>query len=343
MANPIPAEKLTEGRTVIVRGQIQYSHVMSMIDGEELTRSIQQQRNSGAMYITDKPHTRIVLENAQVIYADPSNPTLEEQHVQHKLYTSKKNPGVVSFSHNNKSPFLPPVWAPKDPADLSQGYDQITDPEGELDNGLNVSLVLGIFKAGDNPKRGIGLDAVIVHEPVRYYSNSNIDRNQLAAMGIVLNSNPVTPSYNVQPAAAQGGAGTGAQEGGAPAQNNQYTQNGLPTPGIGATGGAPAQGAGQGQAPQQQNQQFQGQPQQAPAQPQYQPQQAQPQAGQFQQPAQPALNQTPFDPNAAAGNQQFQGQAAPQQQQAPAFDPNTSDPWAPVGGDNQAQPGINFG
>lgn len=335
MANPIAPSSLTEGRTIVVRGRVQYSHVMSMIEGEALQRSIQQQRNNGSKFPTDKPHTRIVVENAQVIPTDQNNLTLEEQYVQNRFYTSKKNPGVTCFAMDNKSPFLPPVWVPQNANDLSEGYVQLTEPEGELDNGLDVSLILETFRSGDNPNRGVGLNSIVVHEAVRYYSNSSLDRDHLAKMGIVLNGPAKTPTYNINaPAndAAQGQAQAQAQAQG------QYSQDGLPTPNIGQQSQPQHNQGFQGQQPQQgfQNQQGfaqQGQPAQA--------QQNQPQ--QFQQQGQqaPQHNQTAFDPAALP---QFQGQQNQPQQgqnQQGGFDPETSDPWAPVN-PNAHQPGIAF-
>lgn len=313
----IKAYQLNEGQTVVVRGKLEYSRLMSLISGEELARSIAQQRQNGVTYPTTKEHTRVVLRDVQVVNADQNNPTLEEQYVQQKCYNSKKNPEKgLMFSLDNKSPFLPPIWVPTNPQNLSEGYTQLSDPEGELDNGLDVSLVLETFKAGANANLGLGLASVVVNEAPRYYSNNRVDRDKLAAMGIVFNSNPVTPTYNLAPVEQN------ATEQSAPAYTNEQ---GLPAPGIGQGG------------------QQQAQPQQAPQQPtQNQGQQSNayafPQAGQPQQnqPQAPAQNQGQAQSNPYAFPQAAQSQ--PQQnQQAPQ---NQSDPW---GGQPQqpAQPQQN--
>src|SRR5699024_2966133 len=256
----IKAHQLTEGQTVVLRGKLEYSRLMSMIDGEELQRRIAQQRQLGSMYITDKPHTTVTLRGVQVIYSDPNNPTVEEQYVAQKCYNSKKHPDKgLMFNLDNKSPFLPPVWVPANPANLTEGYVQLTDPEGELDSGLDISLILTTFKAGNNANLGLGLDSVVVNEEPRYYSNNRVDRDKLAALGIVFNSNPVNPSYNVAPQAE-------AQQTDQPAP--AYTDNqGLPTPGIG--NGPSAQAPAQQAQPQPQQNQA---PAQAAPQPQVQQQ-----------------------------------------------------------------------
>ena len=307
----IKAHQLTEGQTIVIRGTLEYSRLMSLISGEELQRSIAQQRQMGVTYPTTKDHTRVVLRDAQVLYADPNNPTAEEQYASQKLYQSKKNPEKgMMYSHDNKSPFLPPIWIPSNPANLSEGYVQLTDPEGELDNGLNVSVVLETFKYGDNPNVGMGLTSVIVNEEPRYYTNNRVDRDKLAALGIVFNSNPVTPSYNVAPQAE-------AQQTDQPAP--AYTDNqGLPTPGIG--NGPSAQAPAQQAQPQPQQNQV---PAQAAPQPQVQ-QQVQP-----QQQA-PQNNQYAFP-------QQGQPQQAQPQQPQPQVNPNSAFNVAP-----QAQPNTNI-
>lgn len=334
----IKAHQLKEDQTIVVRGKLEYSRLMSMIDGEELQRRIAQQRQIGAMYITDKPYTTITLRGVQVVYSDPNNPTVEEQYVAQKCYNSKKHPDKgLMFNLDNKSPFLPPVWVPANPTNLAEGYVQLTDPEGELDNGLDISLILQTFKAGNNANLGLGLNSVVVNEEPRYYSNNRVDRDKLAALGIVFNSNPVNPNYNVAPQ-------TDAQQSdqSAPA----YTDNqGLPTPGIG--NGPSAQPQAQ-QAPAQQNQtpaapqpqvQQQVQPQQQQPQPAPQnnqhafPQQGQAQPQQQVQPQAQPQNQYAFPQQ----GQQMQNPQAQQPQPQPQVNPNSAFNVAP-----QAQPNTNI-
>lgn len=318
----IKAYQLNEGQTVVVRGKLEYSRLMSLISGEELARSIAQQRQNGVTYPTTKEHTRVVLRGVQVVNADQNNPTLEEQYVQQKFYTSKKNPDKgLMFSLDNKSPFLPPIWVPTNPQNLAEGYTQLSDPEGELDNGLDVSLVLETFKAGANANLGLGLASVVVNEAPRYYSNNRVDRDKLAAMGIVFNSNPVTPTYNLAPVEQN------ATEQSAPAYTNEQ---GLPAPGIGQGGQQQAQPQ---QAPQQQTQN------QAPAQNQSaQPQGQQPNAYAFPQAGQPQQSQQ-NQPQAQPQQAQTNPYAFPQAQQNQQAPQDQSDPW---GGQPQQNPNSAF-
>ena len=320
----IKAHQLNEDQTIVLRGKLEYSRLMSMIEGQELQRRIAQQRQIGAMYITDKPHTTITVREAQVCYTDPNNPTIEEQYVAQKCYNSKKHPDKgLMFNLDNKSPFLPPIWVPVNPANLAEGYTQLTDPEGELDGGLDVSVVLTTFKSGNNANLGLGLDSVIVHEAPRYYSNNRVDRDKLAALGIVFNSNPVNPSYNLAPQ-----ADTQQDQGQAQSAPAYADNQGLPTPGIGT---APqGQQAAQPQAP------VQPQQNQAPQTNQY----AFPQQGQVQQSQQPAQPQAPQAPqqNQYAFPQQGQAQQGQQAPAQPQANPNSAFAGAPQA---QAQPNTN--
>lgn len=320
----IKAHQLKEDQTIVVRGTLEYSRLMSMIDGEELQRRIAQQRQIGSMYITDKPHTTITLRGVQVVYSDPNNPTVEEQYVAQKCYNSKKHPDKgLMFNLDNKSPFLPPVWVPSNPANLAEGYVQLTDPEGELDNGLDISLIMTTFKAGNNANLGLGLTAVVVNEEPRYYTNNRVDRDKLAALGIVFNSNPVNPNYNLAPQAE-------SQQADQPAP--AYTDNqGLPTPGIG--NGPSAQPQAPAQQPPAQPQQNQA-PAQAAAQPQVQ-QQVQPQQQQAPQNNQHAFPQQ----GQAQPQQQVQPQAQPQNQYA--FPQQGQQMQNPQAQQPQPQPQVN--
>lgn len=165
-----------------VRGELGYSRITSQIAGEELRKSDERRSAKGWLPV-NKPYTTATINNAQVLMQNPQAPTPEEIFAQESLYTSKKGKGY-SFNANNKGKFLP--WVGQRNPDGS--VTQIT-PEGELDNGLKVTLCMRIFAVRNRPNRGVTLDGIIVEEPIRYYSN-----NQAGAMlkksGIVFHTNP---------------------------------------------------------------------------------------------------------------------------------------------------------
>lgn len=241
----IPAERLREGQQILVRGHVAFSRIASLIEGAALQRRIEQERARGSMYPTTQPHTTISLVDAQVLPLDAANPTLEEQFVNEKIYEIKKgeNQGKRGFGIDNKSTFLPTVLE-QDP-DNAGVYRQLV-LERDLAGGLDVTLVIQTFKPNGYEKRGLGLQQVVLNEPVRYYA-SGVDTSALAARGIVVNGPIRSVSGAEAPADPATAAAAFAQEAAlsgfeVPA-NTGADANGLPVPTPGAVGVAPAQAA----------------------------------------------------------------------------------------------------
>lgn len=303
--NKIKADQLTPGTTAVVRGEVSFSRITSPYSGQELQQRVADQQQRGIKYPVKTEHTSISLVNAEVVFADPQNPTVEEMYIHQKMYTAKsgKNQGKTTFTHDDKSNSLPPVMEHiLDEQGNKTGQIQQIQPEGELANGLQVILVLNFFASGDNENRGTGLVYILSDEPIRYYSSPTADAPAMAAMGITI-AGGITPTAHSQAPAA-------------PQQDQGYA--GLPGPG------------GQPQVPQAPQA-----PMQQPQQPQYQPQNQfqQPQAPQAPaQPQQPQVQQNQYQQPHDGFGQQYAQYGQPQQAQAqPPFDPN------------QGQPVQNFG
>lgn len=198
MANyAVSASTLTEGRTVFVRGKLAFARITRLIEGEELAKSDQRKVQNG-MNPVGKPHTTATITEAEVTYADPANPTLEEKFVAERRYTSKKNPDTgLNYSIDSKGNNLPAILIPSDAGDGS--FVQDTSRQ-EFAQGLDVTLVLRTFKPKGFNNRGLALEQVIVHETPRYYSAGGVDSKELAARGIVVNG-------AIQPVQAQPGSG----------------------------------------------------------------------------------------------------------------------------------------
>lgn len=236
----IPAERLREGQQILVRGKISFSRLASLVDGEALAKSITQARARGALYPTDVPHTTVSLVDVQVAFADPAAPTQEEQFVQERIYTVKSgdNAGKQGFNIDNKSSFLPTVLE-ADPENPGQ-YRQLV-LERDLASGVDVTLVLQVFKPVKYEKRGLGLQQVVLMEAPRYFASAGADHVALAARGIVVNG-PIRPITAPAPAAAGAPLAPAAAIGGdyvVPA-NSQADANGFVVPTPGAQGVIPA-------------------------------------------------------------------------------------------------------
>ena len=181
----ISATQLREGQIILVRGKTAFSRLARVIEGEALTKRVAEAKARGQLYPTSVPHTTISLSDAQVVYADPSAPTPEELYTSEKTYDIKKgeNAGKKGFSVDNRGNFLP-VILEQDPDNPGE-HRQLVLPQ-DLAVGLDVTLVLNVFASGDYANKGLGIQYVILNEPVRYYA-SGVDRSELAARGLIIN------------------------------------------------------------------------------------------------------------------------------------------------------------
>jgi hypothetical protein len=187
MANySVSAAQLTEGARVFIRGRLAYAQLTRPIEGNQLAASDQRKVQNG-MSPVGMPHTTATITNAEVQFADPANPTVEEQFVSERRYDSKKSPDTgANYSIDSKGSNLPIIAIPAAASDGT--FDQDTSGR-ELARDLDVTLVLRVYKPQKFNNRGLALEQVIVHEAPRYY-NPGVDTAELAARGIVLNTPP---------------------------------------------------------------------------------------------------------------------------------------------------------
>lgn len=235
--------QLTPKTTILIRGKLSYSRLYQHIDGEELKRDQDLNRQRGLQPI-DKPYTTATVYQSEVQFRnpagvnDPSMRTAEEQYVWEHQYLSNNSPDMGwCFRAINKSRNLPEIYQYNP---TTQQYDKVV-LTGNMDRGLDVTLVLRIFK-GSMHNNGISLDKVLVNEPIRYFSSADAD---LQAFGIVLNnqtaenSAPTVHAPAQTPTQAPAPAATPAPNGFAAAPTNVP-----PVPPAPGTGGynAPAPG-----------------------------------------------------------------------------------------------------
>lgn len=183
----ISASQIAEGKNVFIRGKLGFAVLARLIDGEELIASNQRKLVNGMSPI-GKPHTTATIIHAEVKFADPNNPTLEEQFVSERRYDSPKRPETgPNYTIDSRGSTLPVIAIPSPKGDGT--YDQ--DESGrELAQDLDVTLVLRTYKPKNFNNRGLALVQVIVHETPRYYNPGGVDQAELAARGIVLNGPP---------------------------------------------------------------------------------------------------------------------------------------------------------
>lgn len=186
MANySIAASQLSEGSTVLIRGKLAFARLTRLIEGQDLVASDQRKAQNG-MNPVGKPHTTATITHAEVVFADPSNPTTEEQFVAERRYNSKKNPDTgLNYSIDSKGTNLPIIAVPAE----NGNFDQDTSGR-ELAQGLDVTLVLRVYKPKNFSNRGLALDQVLVNEAPRYFNTGGPSPEALAARGVVFNSPP---------------------------------------------------------------------------------------------------------------------------------------------------------
>jgi hypothetical protein len=175
----IEAEDLTPGAVVMIQGTITYSQLRTPISGQQLV-----ERNKFRKHPAVMPYTTITIGDAAVL-PNPANPepTTEEKFVAERLYIPAKHPEHgLSYTVDSKGS-LPQILVRNE-----QGHYAADTSTEELANGLNVTLVLRFYASKKYPdgKRGVSVAQVLVNEPVRYYTRSGVEADELAARGIVI-------------------------------------------------------------------------------------------------------------------------------------------------------------
>lgn len=190
MANnyAVAATQLTAGRIVAIRGKLGFARLTKVIDGDELAAANQRRVQNG-MNPINQPFVTATITDAEVICVDPANPTLEEQFVAERRYSSKKNPASgPNYGIDSKSKTLPIIAIPSEAGDGT--VDQDTSGR-ELASGLDVTLVLQVYKPKNFSNHGLRLDQVIVNEPPKYFAGGGgATKDELAKRGVVFNRPP---------------------------------------------------------------------------------------------------------------------------------------------------------
>lgn len=164
MPRTVLTQTLTPNVLGYVEGTVAYSRIAKIIEGNELIDSDKARERRGLRAI-ERPHTTITIDNARVMAVNPQQPTEMEIWLNESLYQSKSDAqSGLSFTAISKSSRLPEIF-------VGEGIKNLKHAtlDAELANGLKVVLVLRSF-AGSRGNTGVGLNCVIVKEPIRYRS-----------------------------------------------------------------------------------------------------------------------------------------------------------------------------
>lgn len=165
-ANFPPFEPPKPGTEIIVSGNVEYAHITSHIDGEELEKTTERQLRLGMTPIY-KPHITITISSPTTLNTClAENPSVEEfiknynieRYMDRKYYYSPRT-DTKKFSMVDKKPTLPKIYTMR-----NGQMEQVHNPK-ELELNTNVTLILKVYEATRMRHIGIQLDSVIINKP----------------------------------------------------------------------------------------------------------------------------------------------------------------------------------
>lgn len=186
MSHKINATQIDAGEDILLDGEIHFTRISKLVDGEELNKEDERRRSRG-MNPIGRPHTSATIRNARVRPKDPSGQlSITEQFVAERIYQPK--PGADGtmpttkdhYSIDNKSTILPGVG--KLSGTVAGQYEPVA-LEGEPAPGTQVTLHLRSFQPKGYANKGIGLQNVLINQTeFDYYAGAGA--GQLANLGI---------------------------------------------------------------------------------------------------------------------------------------------------------------
>lgn len=209
----ISAHQIRPGSTIIVRGQIEYARVRSLLGPADIDK-LNRARIKSQPLDRNKPITRLALHHAEVVPQDPTSGqmTPEEYYIWERMFESADKPELGRrWNLDNKGTILPVLLETVDGQTR-----QITDAEipastmsipTEPDKDQLVTVILNVYET-KQVNKGVGIQAIIFNEKPRWYTGgSSVNNTALAALGITLSG----------PIVAQNGAVATETESAAPA------------------------------------------------------------------------------------------------------------------------------
>lgn len=197
MAHQIKADQIRPGQNIIVRGQIEYARVRSLMGPEDIDKlNVFIRARRGNEYDRNKPMTRLALHHAEVIPQDPSGQmTPEEYYIWERLFTTDDKPELgVRFSMYNKGNKLPILLKVVN-GQAEQIRDEDIPPSSlslptEPAKNQTVTAVLSVYDSKKN-YNGIKIQAILFNDEPEWFTGGNsVNNTALAKLGITL-SGPI--------------------------------------------------------------------------------------------------------------------------------------------------------
>lgn len=197
MAHQIRADQIRPGQNIIVRGQIEYARVRSLMGPEDIDKlNVFIRARRGNEYDRNKPMTRLALHHAEVIPQSPDGQmTPEEYYIWERLFTTDDKPELgVRFSMYNKGNRLPVLLKVVN-GQAEQIRDEDIPPSSlslptEPAKNQTVTAVLSVYDSKKN-YNGIKIQAILFNDEPEWFTGGNsVNNAALAKLGITL-SGPI--------------------------------------------------------------------------------------------------------------------------------------------------------
>jgi hypothetical protein len=174
---------------VNIRGRVAYSHIRNKIEGQELADVNQRKLMHGGI-AESTPYYSLNIRDARVI-PDANTPQPVLDYFADAIRSKKFQDGTESLFYygKDKSNTPIPVAYSAEAGNLAgQGITEKGKPIAkELATGLDITIGVKVYKINKGAAKGrvgLGIDYVLVNEPVRYYENVSGIEAALAAQGV---------------------------------------------------------------------------------------------------------------------------------------------------------------
>lgn len=192
----ISASQIRPGANIIIRGQIEYIRVRSLMGPEDIDKLNNARTKSRYKLDRNKPLTRLSLYNAEVVPQSPDGRmTPEEFYVYERMFQTQDKPELGNrWNIDNKGNRLPALLKVVDGQARQIMDDEIpassmsipTEPAKDQ----IVTVILNVYPS-DGGNNGIGIQAIIFNDEPQWFSGGNsVNTGALAALGITL-SGPI--------------------------------------------------------------------------------------------------------------------------------------------------------
>lgn len=198
----ISASQIRPGATIILRGQIEYARIRSLLGPADIEKLNRARTRSKSDLDVNKPITRLALHHAEVVPQDPSGEmTPEEYYVWERMFETPDKPELGRrWNIDNKGTVLPVLLKTVDGTARQITDDEIpaspTSLPTEPEKDQPVTVILNVYET-KQVNKGVGIQAIIFNEEPRWYNgSSSVNNSALAALGITL-SGPIVAHSGV--------------------------------------------------------------------------------------------------------------------------------------------------